>query len=105
MSKVTNKMDAKAKAELLAQKNKSTLHPNYKDITIEMTDGSKFKTRSTYHNSYLKLDIDPKTHPAWTKELNYVNTKATEVSKFNSKFKGLSFGAAKKSEPEASVKQ
>ena len=76
---------------------KSTIHPNYKEIVVEMTDGTKFKTRSTYSNSYLKLDIDPKTHPAWTKEANYVNAKATEVSKFNDKFKGLSFGTVKKS--------
>jgi large subunit ribosomal protein L31 len=96
MSKVTNKIDAKGKAELLAQKTRATLHPNYKDITIEMTDGTKFETRSTYNNKYLKLDVDPKTHPAWTKETNYVNNKATEVSKFNNKFKGLSFGMAQK---------
>lgn len=97
MSKATSKLDAKSRAELLAQKTRATLHPNYRNITIEMTDGTKFQTRSTYNNDYLRLDVDPKTHPAWTKEANYVNSKATEVSKFNNKFKGLSFGTAQSS--------
>ena len=73
------------------KKSNLSLHHNYKKITIEMTNGSKFNTRSTLINNYLKLDIDPITHPAWTKESNYVNVKATEVSKFNNKFKGLNF--------------
>ena len=32
-----------------------------------MTDGSTFKTRSTWgkENDTLKLEIDPKSHPAW----------------------------------------
>ena len=33
-----------------------------------MTDGTEFVTYSTYgaEGETLKLDIDPKTHPAWT---------------------------------------
>ena len=87
MTTKSNREKSKAVSNL-----KSSIHPNYKELTVEMTDGTKFKTRSTYSGDYIKLDIDPKTHPAWTKEANYVNTKATEVSKFNNKFKGLSFG-------------
>ena len=47
---------------------KKDIHPDYHEITIEMTDGSKYKTRSTLgkEGHHLKLDIDPKTHPAWT---------------------------------------
>ena len=83
MAKVTNKKQ-EAKKDKSASKNvKSSLHPNYREITVEMTNGTKFKTRSTVSNDLLKLDIDPTTHPAWTKDANYVNTKATEVSKFN----------------------
>ena len=43
---------------------KKDIHPDYHEITIEMTDGSKYKTRSTLGKSghHLKLDIDPKTH-------------------------------------------
>ena len=93
MSKVNrNILIARKKAKKLH----SSYHPNYRQITVERTDGSKFSTRSTYVNDHLKLDIDPMTHPAWTKEVNYVNSKATEVSKFNDKFKGLTFGTKPK---------
>jgi large subunit ribosomal protein L31 len=92
MAKVTNKKEESKNEKSVSKKVKSSLHPNYREITVEMTNGTKFKTRSTVSNDLLKLDIDPTTHPAWTKDANYVNTKATEVSKFNNKFKGLSFG-------------
>ena len=78
-------------SDLNSKKKKDSIHQNYSPITIEMTNGSKFATRSTLVSDYLKLDIDPNTHPAWTKEANYVNVRATEVSKFNNKFKGLNF--------------
>tara|TARA_B100000123_G_scaffold126944_1_gene93636 strand:+ start:2306 stop:2497 length:192 start_codon:yes stop_codon:yes gene_type:complete len=49
---------------------KKDIHPDYHEITIEMTDGSKYKTRSTLgkEGHHLKLDIDPKTTPCldWT---------------------------------------
>ena len=47
---------------------KKDIHPDYHEITVIMTDGSKYKTRSTMGKAgdTLKLDIDPKSHPAWT---------------------------------------
>ena len=47
---------------------KDNLHPDYHQITVVMTDGSEFVTRSTYGQAgaELHLDIDPKVHPAWT---------------------------------------
>ena len=47
---------------------KKDIHPEYHEITVVMTDGSEFTTRSTWGEpgDSLKLDIDPKTHPAWT---------------------------------------
>ena len=44
------------------------IHPDYHEINVQMTDGSTFKTRSTWgkENDTLKLEIDPKSHPAWT---------------------------------------
>jgi large subunit ribosomal protein L31 len=91
-----SKVSAQIEKVSAVKNTKATMHPKYREITIEMTDGTKFATRSTYHADCLKLDIDPKTHPAWTKEANYVNAKATEVAKFNNKFKGLNFGSARK---------
>ena len=66
---------------------KKDIHPDYHEITIEMTDGSKYTTRSTLgkpgHN--LKLDIDPKTHPAWTGQHRIVDS-GGQVARFNKKF-------------------
>lgn len=65
----------------------SQVHPNYKEIEVVLTTGETFKTRSTIHNTVLKLDIDIHTHPAWKKTgENYVNQKASEIAKFNKKF-------------------
>jgi large subunit ribosomal protein L31 len=43
-------------------------HPDYHKITVVMTDGSKFETRSTWgkEGDRLSLDVDPLSHPAWT---------------------------------------
>ena len=47
---------------------KKDIHPDYHRIKVVMTDGTEFVTYSTYgsEGDTLKLDIDPKTHPAWT---------------------------------------
>ncbi len=47
---------------------KKDVHPDYHEITVQMTDGTTYKTRSTWGaaGDTLKLDVDPKTHPAWT---------------------------------------
>ena len=47
---------------------KKKIHPNYHTIKVEMTDGSQFETKSTWgsEGEVLKLEIDPKSHSAWT---------------------------------------
>ncbi len=47
---------------------KKGIHPNYHTIKVLMTDGSTFETRSTWgkEGDTLHLDIDSKSHPAWT---------------------------------------
>ncbi len=42
--------------------------PEYHEIKIVMTDGTEFTTRSCMGKpgDTLRLDIDPKSHPAWT---------------------------------------
>ena len=47
---------------------KKNIHPEYHEIEVEMTDGSTFKTCSTWgkKGDKLKLEIDPKSHPACT---------------------------------------
>ena len=69
---------------------KKGIHPNYHTIKVEMTDGSQFETRSTWgkEGETLKLDIDPKSHPAWMGGTQKVMDKG-RVSKFFKKFKNL----------------
>ena len=47
---------------------KAEIHPNYHTITVVMTDGTEYQTRSTWgkEGDKLNLDIDSKSHPAWT---------------------------------------
>src|SRR6185436_20394373 len=47
---------------------KEKIHPAYHKITVVMTDGTTFETKSTWgkEGAQMRLDIDPKTHPAWT---------------------------------------
>ncbi len=72
-------------------KRKHSLHPNYREISVVMTNGEKFVTRSTYSSDVMKLDIDITTHPAWTNESNFVNLKADKVSALLKKYDGLKF--------------
>src|SRR5258706_6634343 len=46
---------------------KAEIHPNYHAITVVMTDGTEYQTRSTWGKAgdKLNLDIDSKSHPAW----------------------------------------
>lgn len=69
---------------------KKDIHPDYHEISVVMTDGSTFTTRSTYGSAgaTLKLDIDVKTHPAWTGVHRLVDS-GGQLAKFNRKFKGL----------------
>ena len=67
---------------------KKNIHPEYHSINVEMTDGSKFETMSTWGSKgdTLKLEIDPKSHSAWTGGKQKLLDKG-RVSKFNKKFK------------------
>ena len=69
---------------------KKDIHPDYHEITVVMTDGTNFKTRSTYGKAgdTLRLDIDPKSHPAWTGEHRLIDT-GGQVAKFQRRFKGI----------------
>jgi large subunit ribosomal protein L31 len=67
---------------------KQNIHPNYHMITVVMTDGSKFETRSTYGKpgDTLHLDIDAKSHPAWTGGQQHLIDRGGRVSRFKQKF-------------------
>ncbi|OKL44142.1 50S ribosomal protein L31 [Pseudovibrio exalbescens] len=70
---------------------KQDIHPDYHTITVKMTDGSEFITRSTYgsEGDVLQLDIDPSTHPAWTGGDRQLMDRGGRVSRFKNKFSGF----------------
>lgn len=70
---------------------KPEIHPDYHEITVVMTDGTEFKTRSTYGKpgDTLRLDIDPKTHPAWTGGGQHLVDRGGRVSRFKKKYEGF----------------
>jgi len=72
---------------------KKDIHPDYHTITIQLTDGSTFETKSTYgkKGDTLKLDIDPTSHPAWTGEASKILDSDGQVAKFNKRFQNLNF--------------
>ena len=69
---------------------KKKIHPDYHEIEVIMTDGTSFKTRSTWGkpSDTLKLEIDPKSHSAWTGGKQKILDKG-RVSKFNKKFQNF----------------
>lgn len=69
---------------------KKDIHPEYHEITVQMTDGSTFNTRSTFGapGETIKLDIDPKTHPAWTGVHRLIDS-GGQLAKFNKRFAGI----------------
>jgi large subunit ribosomal protein L31 len=73
---------------------KADIHPDYHFIKVVMTDGTEYMTRSTYgkEGDKLSLDIDPSTHPAWTGNSTALLDRGGRVSKFNTRFAGLTFG-------------
>ena len=68
---------------------KAGIHPDYHTITIVMTDGSRYTTRSTYgkEGDVLTLDVDPKTHPAWVGGVNL--RKTGRLESFSNRFGGI----------------
>mgnify|MGYP002717365333 CR=1 FL=1 len=70
---------------------KAGIHPDYHMITVVMTDGTEYQTRSTWgkEGEKLQLDIDPATHPAWTGGSQSLVDRGGRVSKFNNRFGNL----------------
>jgi large subunit ribosomal protein L31 len=70
---------------------KSEIHPNYHTIKVVMTDGTEYTTRSTYgaDGDTLNLDIDSKSHPAWTGGTQQLLDRGGRVSRFQKKFSGF----------------
>ena len=76
---------------------KSDIHPSYHTIKVVMTDGTEFTTRSTWgaDGDTMNLDIDPKTHPAWTGGSQQLLDRGGRLSRFNSRYGSIGLGAKK----------
>lgn len=74
---------------------KKDIHPKYKQLKISIGK-DEFTTFSTLKSDELLMDVDFRKHPAWNKgAANVVNQSNKNVSDFNKKFAGLSFGQKK----------
>ncbi len=69
---------------------KEKIHPDYHTIKVIMTDGSEFETRTTWGKAgdTMRLDIDPKTHPAWT-GISKLIGRGGQLDKFKNRFAGI----------------
>lgn len=69
---------------------KKDIHPAYQELKVIMTDGTEFVTRSTRGgaDAVMRLDIDPKSHPAWT-GVHRLNDQGGQLAKFNKRFAGF----------------
>jgi large subunit ribosomal protein L31 len=70
---------------------KSDTHPDYHLVKVVMTDGTEFTTRSTWGKpgDKLQLDIDPKSHPAWTGGQQQLLDRGGRLSRFQKKYSGF----------------
>ena len=82
---------------------KANVHPDYHVITIVMSDGTKYETRSTWgkEGDVLQLDVDPKTHPAWVGGINL--RKTGQMEKFQNKFGNFAAATTGKKESAATT--
>lgn len=98
MAAFAEKTDTFAAGRKPAQKKsipmKTDIHPDYHMITVKMTDGTEFQTRSTWgaEGDTLNLDVDPKSHPAWTGGNRNLVDSGGRIDRFNKRFGGLTLG-------------
>ncbi len=66
---------------------KKDIHPDYHEVTVVMTNGEKFTTRTTAGKAgdTIRLDIDPLAHPVWTGVRRLIDTSG-QLEKFNKRF-------------------
>ena len=70
---------------------KSSIHPDYHTITVVMTNGTEYQTRSTWGKAgdKMNLDIDPTSHPAWTGGNQQLLDRGGRLSRFKKRYEGL----------------
>jgi large subunit ribosomal protein L31 len=66
---------------------KKGIHPDYKEITVLMSDGTEIKTRSTMNakDGVYRSEVDSKNHPFYTKSNTFTST-AGRVDRFKRRY-------------------
>lgn len=66
---------------------KKGIHPDYNEITVELSDGTTIETRSTLNpkDGVYKSEVDSKNHPFYTNKQR-LNQKAGRIDRFNKKY-------------------
>lgn len=68
---------------------KKNIHPNYHEITLLLTDGTSYNTRSTWgkEGDVMRLEIDRTSHHAWVGGAQRLLDSGGQLSRFNKRFK------------------
>lgn len=66
---------------------KKGIHPEYKEVTVVLSDGTEMKTRSTIEaeDGVYKSEIDSKNHPFYNKDQK-IQKKAGRIDRFNKRY-------------------
>jgi large subunit ribosomal protein L31 len=67
---------------------KKGIHPDYKEITVVLSDGTEFTTRSTIKtkDGTFKSEVDSKNHPFYNQNKK-LQKKADRIDRFNRRYK------------------
>ncbi|MGD9650184.1 MAG: 50S ribosomal protein L31 [Dongiaceae bacterium] len=75
---------------------KPNIHPDYHEITVVLTDGTSYQTRSTWGKAgdTLRLEVDRKSHPAYTGGAQRLVDTGGQLARFNKRFASLGVNSA-----------
>jgi large subunit ribosomal protein L31 len=64
---------------------KAEIHPAYSEVTVNCSCGNSFKTRSTYGEEVMHIEVCSQCHPFYTGKQKMLDT-AGRVDKFRRKY-------------------
>lgn len=66
---------------------KEGIHPEYTEITVQLSDGTEFKTRSTMNpkDGVYRSEVDSKNHPFYTDNMK-LQKKAGRIDRFHKRY-------------------
>jgi len=64
---------------------KAEIHPAYNEVAVNCSCGNSFKTRSTYEEEVMHIEVCSQCHPFYTGKQKMLDT-AGRVDKFRRKY-------------------